>query len=94
MPAKRKKAFKLIPGPVVAVVLGILFQASTTRFAPSWALDSTHLVSVPIAGTFSEAAALLSHPDWSRILDASIWVAALNAGGRSQPRDALVCRGD
>lgn len=73
---KRSKFFKLFPGPLAAVFLGILYQAVTSRIAPGWSLSPAHLVQVPVAGNPSEVLALLTHPDWSAILNGSVWVTA------------------
>lgn len=73
---KRHKFFKLFPGPVAAVLFGVAFQELTTRFAPSWALNSHHLVTVPVAGSASEILALLTHPDWSQIVNKGVWITA------------------
>lgn len=74
---KRSRVFQLIQGPLVAVAFGIACQALASRFAPGWALQQSHLVSVPIAGNFSELAGLLTYPDWSRIADPTIHLTAL-----------------
>jgi MFS superfamily sulfate permease-like transporter len=47
---KQKKWLKLIPGPLVAVVWGVGYNAFTRQFAPDWAVTSQHLVSLPVSG--------------------------------------------
>jgi len=74
---KRSRKFQLVPGPLVAVTAGILFQLLTSRFAPQLALDASHLVSVPVAASASEFIGLLRYPDWSQIANPDVWLAAV-----------------
>ena len=74
---RKSKFFRLLPGPLAAVLLGVLFQAITTQVAPGWALESSHLVRVPVANGGNELMALLTFPDWSQITNPSIWVTAV-----------------
>ena len=74
---KRSQIFRIIPGPLVAVAFGILFQWFTSWFAPALALDESHLVSVPIAANPGEALGLLRFPEWAQIGNPAVWTAAL-----------------
>jgi len=74
---KSSRFFALFPGPVVAVLFGVAFQWLTSRFAPSWALEPIHLVSVPVATSARELASLLTYPDWSQLMTTGVWVTAL-----------------
>lgn len=73
----RGRIFQLVQGPLVAVCFGIAYQWATLRFAPEWALASSHLVQVPEPRSLAEASTLLTSPDWSRIGDPTIWVTAI-----------------
>jgi MFS superfamily sulfate permease-like transporter len=46
---KKQKWLKLIPGPLVAVVWGVGYNVVTRQFAPGWAVNSEHLVSLPVS---------------------------------------------
>ena len=74
---KRHRFFRLFPGPVAAVMIGVAYQWLTTRFAPGWALDETKLVSVPVVANTSEFLTLLTHPDWSQIASKGVWITAI-----------------
>ena len=74
---KRGGFFKIVPGPLVAVLLGVAYQVVTSRIAPAWSLSPAHLVSVPVADSPGDFLALLTFPDWSRIADAAIWITAV-----------------
>lgn len=74
--AKRARVFKLLPGPLVAVLFGVGFEVITSRVAPSLSLSESHLVSVPVVASLSEFGGLLVSPDWSRIGDSAVWITA------------------
>jgi MFS superfamily sulfate permease-like transporter len=74
---KRGGLFKMLQGPLVAVVFGIAYQALTSRFAPDWALSLEHLVQVQVIGSLSEVGSLLVHPDWSAFGSHAVWVTAI-----------------
>jgi len=69
--AKKGKIFKLIQGPIVAVVLGTLLQLLFQSF-PSLAVKDIHLVSIPVANNFNELAGFLTFPDWSAITNPQV----------------------
>lgn len=46
---KKQKLLKLIPGPLVAVIWGVGYNLAATQFAPAWAVDSKHLVNLPVS---------------------------------------------
>ncbi|MEX1026088.1 MAG: SulP family inorganic anion transporter [Planctomycetota bacterium] len=73
----RAKIFQVLQGPIVAVVFGIVYEATTRAFAPSWALSKIHLVNVPVANTLAEARALLTFPDWSQITNLEVWITGI-----------------
>tara|TARA_R110002126_G_scaffold83146_5_gene203245 strand:- start:10111 stop:11673 length:1563 start_codon:yes stop_codon:yes gene_type:complete len=74
--SKRGGLFKLIQGPLAAVAFGIVYQLITTRVAPGMALQSEHLVSVPISDGLSGFLDLFTAPDWSQIGNAAVWLTA------------------
>ncbi len=74
---QRAKIFRLIQGPLVAVVFGILFQIVAREMAPAWALGSSHLVNVPVADGFSSFLSEFKTPDWSVLGSSAIWLLGL-----------------
>ncbi|GJM22260.1 MAG: membrane protein [Planctomycetota bacterium] len=75
--AKRWKLFKVLPGPLAAVLFGIVFQIVASRWIPSFALSSEHLVSVPVLDSFAEYSDVLVLPQWSALGSPAVWVTAL-----------------
>lgn len=64
---KKNKVTKLIQGPLVVVVLGILLNLAFAS-DPTWAISSEHLVSIPVANNASEFFSNFSFPDFSALL--------------------------
>ncbi|MBX2962664.1 MAG: SulP family inorganic anion transporter [Cyclobacteriaceae bacterium] len=73
---KQHQIFKLIPGPLVAVVTGVVYQSFTSSFLPAWALSADHLVSVPVADSISSFIGQFTFPDFSAIVNQDVWVVA------------------
>ena len=66
----------MIQGPLVAVIVGIVYQLITAAYFPQWSLSSQHLVNVPVsenaAGFFSQ----FTFPDFSSLLRYEVWTLA------------------
>lgn len=72
---KRNKVLGMIPGPLVAVVAGILMGRLGT-IAPLLALGDNHYVRLPdVAGT--PLREMFPGPDWSGITNVKVWTTAL-----------------
>ena len=70
----KAKVFKLVQGPLVAVVLGIIYYNFTK--GSSWGIAENHLVSVPVPENFSSFLGQFSFPNFSQITNPAIWVTA------------------
>jgi len=70
----KAKVFKLVQGPLVAVVLGIIYYNFTQ--STSWGIAENHLVSVPVPENFSSFLGQFSFPNFSQITNPAIWVTA------------------
>lgn len=75
--AKKHSLFKLLQGPIVAVVVGIVYQILATKFWPSLVLSKSHLVAVPISGSVSDFLNLFTLPDFTQILNPDVYVVAI-----------------
>lgn len=71
--SKKGKIFKLIQGPVVAVVVGIIFF-TMTQGNGALGIASSHLVSVPVPDDLSSLAGLLTFPNFSALANTEVWV--------------------
>ena len=73
--SKKGKIFQIIQGPLVAVVVGIIFYL-VTQSSDSLAIAKTHLVSVPVPDGFDSFIGQFSFPNFSAITNPEIWIVA------------------
>ena len=73
--SKKAKIFQLIQGPLVAVVVGIIFHAFTQGNS-NLGMDPEQLVSVPIPEDTASFLAQFSFPNFGAIASTEIWVVA------------------
>lgn len=72
--SKKGKFFTLIQGPLVAVVLGIVFYMLTT--GTSLEISDLHLVKVPVPDGFDSFIGQFTFPDFSVIWLPEVWITA------------------
>ncbi len=68
---------RLIPGPLVVVIFGVLANIAFGGVAPGWVLQQTHLVTVPVSQNFGDFTKLFTIPDFSAIGSGIVWTTAL-----------------
>ncbi|NAS12484.1 SulP family inorganic anion transporter [Poritiphilus flavus] len=73
--SKKHKVFQLVQGPLVAVVVGIIFYVAT-KGNEVWGISEDHLVSVPIPEDAASFFGQFSFPNFSLITDPAIWLTA------------------
>jgi len=73
---KRNAVTKLIPGPLIVVVLGVGLNAYFKAYSPSLALSASHLVALPELSGFKSIVGELRFPDMSSITDIDVWIVA------------------
>ncbi len=73
---KKIKAFKILPGSLVVVILGIAYVVLTEQYFPEFAITGEHLVSIPLISNFGELKANLVFPNFSNIMSYDVWVVA------------------
>ncbi|GAA4822300.1 SulP family inorganic anion transporter [Algivirga pacifica] len=75
------KVLKMLPGPLLVVVLGALLNETYQYWYPEWTLDNNeevkHLVSLPVADSIEGFLGLLTFPDFSALLDPKVYVAGM-----------------
>ncbi len=72
---KKSKVFRLIQGPLVAVVVGIIFYL-LTRSSDTLAIADIHLVSVPVPDSFDSFLGQFTFPSFRMIASPQIWITA------------------
>ena len=73
--SKKGKIFQIIQGPLVAVVLGIIFYV-VTKDNSTYGIVSSHLVSVPVPDSFNSFLGQFSLPNFGAITNIDVWVVA------------------
>jgi len=73
--SKKGKFFQLVQGPLVAVVVGIIFYVLTSSNA-KLGISAEHLVSVPVPDDFDSFLGQFSFPNFGAITNPAIWVTA------------------
>ncbi|WP_247672593.1 SulP family inorganic anion transporter [Aquimarina sp. MMG016] len=71
---KKAKVFQLVQGPLVAVVIGIVFFVMSK--GSSLEISEEHLVSVPIPGDVSSFLGQFSFPNFGVIFSPDVWITA------------------
>lgn len=73
--SKKSQIFTIIPGPLVAVVFGIVFQM--VMAGTSWAIMDHHLVQVPVPDSVDSFIGQFSFPAFSSITNYDVWVVGI-----------------
>ena len=70
------KKINIIPGALVAVVVGIILNEVFKVTGSSFAISQEHLVSLPVPASFSDFIGQFSRPDFSAIGNPQVWIVA------------------
>ncbi|CAJ0872150.1 hypothetical protein AMST5_02390 [freshwater sediment metagenome] len=73
---KAHKVLSLVPGPLVAVVFGVLFNLAAEAVAPFFAIAPQHLVSLPQISGPVQFAGEIRFPDFGLLTDYHIYMTA------------------
>src|SRR5690606_14047430 len=71
------KKLRLIPGALVAVMLGILINAVFLLTGSPLAVDAAYLVSLPVPTSLDEVREVFISPSFASIGDPNVWVVAI-----------------
>lgn len=71
------KKLKLIPGALVAVIIGIALNEFFVATGSSLAIAKEHLVSLPVPKSFDEFKSILITPNFAAIANPQVWVVAI-----------------
>ena len=73
--SKKAKFFKVIQGPLIAVVLGIVYHLLTST-NETLGISASHLVSVPIPEDINSFIGQFSFPNFGAITNPEVWIVA------------------
>jgi MFS superfamily sulfate permease-like transporter len=68
------KKIKVVPGALVAVVVGILLNELFKSSGSSLAISQEHLVTLPTASSFNEFFGQFTTPDFSAFTNSKVWI--------------------
>ena len=71
------KKLKLVPGALVAVIIGIIINQLFIETGSSLAISKEHLVSLPIPQSFEEFKAIIVTPNFAGITNPQVWIVGL-----------------
>ncbi len=71
------KKLKIVPGALVAVVIGILLNEFFISSGSSLAIEKEHLVSLPVPTSLDEFKAIIVTPSLAGFLNPKVWVVGL-----------------
>lgn len=74
MLANKKGFIKLIPAPLILVMIGVGINAFFTSSGSFEALTGGHLVNIPKASNMSEFMSFFTFPDLNQLLNKNIWI--------------------
>ena len=74
---KKVNALKLVPAPLVVVLLGVGLNEMLKVSYPALALGKFHLVNIPVASSFSEFTSFFTMPNFSHLGNYAVWTTAL-----------------
>lgn len=70
------KKLKLIPGALVAVIIGVLLNEIFTSTGSSLVIAKEHLVSLPVPTSLEEFKQIIVTPNFSGITNSKVWIVA------------------
>jgi MFS superfamily sulfate permease-like transporter len=74
---KKHRIFQLLQGPIVVVLVGILFNIAFMRGWLNFSLAEDQIVRLPVAGSLGEFTSFFTHPDFSQIAQPAVIKTAL-----------------
>lgn len=74
---KLSKVFKLIPAPLIVVLVAVGINEWLKEAYPAMSLDANLLVSIPVAESFNEFVSFFTHPDLSHLGNFTVWSTAI-----------------
>ncbi|MFM2360155.1 MAG: hypothetical protein RLY16_2148 [Bacteroidota bacterium] len=73
---KKNTVLKLIPAPLIIVLIAALFNQWLLQYYPTYALQQKHLVSLPVANDSKEFFSFFTFPKFKAILYPQVWFSA------------------
>lgn len=71
------KFFRVIPGALVVVLLGVFINFAFKAFFPSFAISDEHMVSVPVLSADASLSSFIIFPDFTAITNPKVYITAI-----------------
>lgn len=75
--AGRSKIFKLIPAPLIVVLVGVAINEALRATQPGMVIKQSHLVNIPVAESVSGFISFFTFPDLNAITNPIVWQTGL-----------------
>jgi MFS superfamily sulfate permease-like transporter len=75
--ANKKGILKLIPAPLVIVLIGVAISEYFRANGSTYAIDPKHMVNIPIASTPGEFISFFTSPDFGAFANKDVWIAGI-----------------
>jgi MFS superfamily sulfate permease-like transporter len=75
--AAKKGFIKLVPAPLLIVLLGVGINEWLKYSMPAYAIGNEHMVTIPVASSISEFSSFFSFPDFSQLGNKEVWITGL-----------------
>jgi MFS superfamily sulfate permease-like transporter len=74
---KKNELLRFVPGPLVVVILAIIINGTIEQLSGIASIESTHLLSLPIAHSTTEFISFFTLPNFSFITNVHVWISAV-----------------
>lgn len=74
---KKGGFFKLVPAPLVVVLLGVGINEYFKAAGTSYAIDPKHMVNIPMADSLGEFVSFFTFPDFNGFANQQVWIAGV-----------------
>ena len=74
---KKQAWVKYLPGPLLAVISGVLLNVFLVPEGHALALSDEHVVQIPMFGSVQELASFITMPEWGAVGNYKVWVTAI-----------------
>ena len=71
---KSQKWLQVIPGPLIVVLVGTFMNEYFKMYQASYALETKHLVALPVAGSMGEFASFFTFPQLKYLTNPDVWI--------------------
>lgn len=71
---KNNKIGMYLPGPIVAVIAGVIINMQTKEMRSEWGLYGEHMVTLPVSINYKDFLNQFHFPDFSYILNFTVWM--------------------